>query len=267
MAEALGSDLSRDERGGVGLRSGAGDRGVVPLEHLGRRGASRRRSTARCGRGSTAAVRAANTPWGPGLGLDAFSGEPDPTPGSVTFELLRGDGTPRGGAQNDRSRPEARSGGRPEVLPRDGELDRGLRPDHGDGPRLAGSVVFGDPRPQPLRRRAPSRPRRRRAMSSSVSGLERDLLHGSRRPQPRQPQRPVTLELFDSSGFGSVRRSRTLGRAVACRDCSPSSSPARGRKPRVRDVKLTSDQPVASFALLARRADGALAAVPPQAVP
>jgi hypothetical protein len=194
----------------------------------------------------------------------------DPTPGNVTFEFFSNNGTPIGGIQE---RPIL---GRGKIYITDqdffsragSQIQEGYLKITSTGPKLAGSVVFGD--------------LGRSTFASSlplVSTLQSAVVYSQFVSNATYYTGLAILNPSDIEANAMIEVRDENGNLVAAK---VENIPARQRKSQVLTeyfpqlvgqnlnrgyIKLLVDRSVASFALYGTRTDSVLSAVPPQVIP
>jgi glucose/arabinose dehydrogenase len=245
-------------------------RGVIPFEYLGRKGLFAEGIN---GQDASAGARLLYAPQyavgGPDWTSRLSIVNLDSAAGTVTLELVQNDGTRVGAAQ---TRAIAAAGklwvDDPRFFVSSDSLTDGYVRITSSGPRLAGSVVFGDPARS---RFAAALPLASASATDVVLGQVASngtYFMGIALLNPGGAAARATLELFDAAGArldsadtqlpAGNRSSRLLTQIFPGQE---TASLASGY------VKVRSDQPLAVFALFGTRVLSALSAIPSQTVP
>jgi hypothetical protein len=246
------------------------DRGVVPFEYLGKTG---QYVEGLNGQDATTGATTLYSPQyvvGPGWRTTLSVVNLESTAGTVTFQLIKDDGTPIGAPRAVAIAPKGKLHITDQAffVNAGSSLTQGYVKITSSGPRLAGSVVFGDPGRNSFAAALPLVSSLQTAVVFSQVASNDTYFTGVAMLNPGNADATVTLEVYKKTGELLISKQDVVGaqkrKSLLLTEYFPSLV---GQQISSGYIKLTSDRSLASFALFGTSSLSVLSAVPPQVVP
>jgi subtilisin family serine protease len=244
--------------------------GVVPFEWLGKTGLYVEGLNGQDATGGATTLYCPQYVVGPGYRTTLSVVNLDSVAGIVTFRFIRDDGTQIGATQQVYISAQ----GKIYVTDQKFFLDPGNTLTQGyleivsSGPKLAGSVVFGDPGRTTFSSALPLVSTLRTAVIFSQVASNATYFTGLAVLNPSTSAANATLNVYDGNGALSRTRSLTIGARQRISQVLTQYFPdLTGQNISSGYITLTVDKGVASFALFGTNNLSLLSAIPPQVVP